>query len=222
MREKFSFFTIASETLDQYDLPAIHDIDQYTKMKWKHVTKTAVATYWTRVLTEDADQRSTLTYCNIPSLEIGSTHPVWDTVKPNTNDVKMGITKVRLLTGTYLLQSNRSKFNKYEVDDTCPLCRLGPEDREHLITRCPALAQCRLKGLREIRNIISTKCGEDTWSKLTSKHIITALIIDCTTLARKGILPDSREMLSEIEVSSRIMCHKLHVRRLFEQRKLLQ
>jgi hypothetical protein len=44
-----------------------------------------------------------------------------------------------LLTGTYILQCNRSKFNQHEVNATCPLCQLEDEDTLHFLIKCIAL-----------------------------------------------------------------------------------
>ena len=61
-------------------------------------------------------------------MHMGITHQAWDTVMQNRMDVMRAITKVRILTGTYmyLLQSHRKKF-KMEgvVDAICPLWRLS-------------------------------------------------------------------------------------------------
>ena len=47
---------------------------------------------------------------------------------------KAGI-KARLMTGTYVLQSNRAKFNQYKVDPTCTLCEDEPEGQEHFLPK---------------------------------------------------------------------------------------
>lgn len=127
------------------------------------MVKTTVESYWTEELRNEAEQRSTLNYCTKAILQVGRTHPVWSTVESNTTDVKKGICKARLLTGTYLLQTNKAKFNKYEVEDTCPLCRLEPEDREHMITRCPAFSSFREKYILAIRNIITDQVDNRAW-----------------------------------------------------------
>lgn len=184
------------------------------------MSRSAIGSYWTGALSEDARERSTLEYCNVNMLEIGKTHPVWNTVSSCTTDVKKGITKARLVTGTYILQSNRAKFNKYEVDSTCPLCRIESEDRAHMLTRCPALSCVRTDLLHQIRLTIINNCGPDTWSRLTSRPQLTALLIDCTALAENGLLPENPEMMKSIESLSRRLCHRLHVKRIQELRKL--
>jgi hypothetical protein len=41
-----------------------------------------------------------------------------------------------MLTGTYMLQALKRKFNQAEVDPTCPICRLETETMTHVITSC--------------------------------------------------------------------------------------
>ncbi|MES9903311.1 MAG: reverse transcriptase family protein [Sedimenticola sp.] len=222
MKDKNSFFTSASNTLEKYGLPSMDEIHHFNKVNWKRTAKSAVESFWTGALTNDAKNRTTLQHCNTLSLRIGQTHPVWSTVKSNTRDVKCGITKARLLTGTYLLQANKAKFNKYEVDETCPLCRLEAEDVEHMLTRCPALIDSRTSLLQAIQRTIVTRCGQHVWSQISKRNTLTSLIIDCTTLVRKQLLPDDRTVLTEVEEISRKLCQKLHVRRLNQQRQLNQ
>ena len=51
--------------------------------------------------------------------------------------------KVKILTGTYILQANRASFNQYAVDPTCKVCQGEPEDRVHFIARCKSLDHVR-------------------------------------------------------------------------------
>ena len=44
--------------------------------------------------------------------------------------------KAKLMTGTYVLQSNRAKFNQYSVDPTCLLCGDDAEDMIHFLLKC--------------------------------------------------------------------------------------
>ena len=43
----------------------------------------------------------------------------------------------RFLTGNYLLISNRSKFNQFKVNTSCPFCKTPEETREHVLVNCP-------------------------------------------------------------------------------------
>ena len=58
--------------------------------------------------------------------------------------------KVRLMTGTYHIQTNRSAFNKHEIDT---LCKDSTDDREHFIAECTALAIREIKILQRNKEI---------------------------------------------------------------------
>ena len=49
--------------------------------------------------------------------------------------------KAKLMTGTYVLQSNRAKFNQYSVDPTCLLCGDDTEDMIHYLLKCRSLSK---------------------------------------------------------------------------------
>ena len=70
--------------------------------------------------------------CHLNSLHMGVTHPVWE----YRVDVMRAVVKVRILTGTYLLQVHRKKFRMDGVIDACcPLCCLEEEDIVHMLIR---------------------------------------------------------------------------------------
>ena len=128
-----------------YNLPNIRQLFECTpsKLDLKRQTKQAVSTYWTTRLVEDAMTKSTLTHCFTGNLMVGQVHVVWDSIQPNLQDVKRGHVKARLLTGTYMFQLTKFRFNSSDVDPNCPLCRLESESIRHFILRCPALAVAR-------------------------------------------------------------------------------
>ena len=41
------------------------------------------------------------------------------------------------MTGSYILQIDKHKFNNNSIDPTCPLCKADDETIIHLITTCP-------------------------------------------------------------------------------------
>ena len=93
--------------------------------------KKTVNEFWTEKLRSEAREKSTLKYLNIDSLTIGKTHSVWKTLESIVTDVRKGITKCRMLTGTYLLQSHRYKFSSEVGNPTCRICGLENEDITH-------------------------------------------------------------------------------------------
>ena len=49
-----------------------------------------------------------------------------------------------MLTGVYMLKSTKSRFNQYEVEHICPLCRLAAENLQHMLLRGPVLSDVSL------------------------------------------------------------------------------
>ena len=107
-----SFFKNVREHIERYELPPLSEMRNMSRDQWKIRVKRTLRYYWTElhVLQREAGDMSTSKYCNLDSMLMGTTHPVWDTVLPNRLDVMRAIIKVRMLTGTYLLQTHRMKF----------------------------------------------------------------------------------------------------------------
>ncbi|KAH3864057.1 hypothetical protein DPMN_027070, partial [Dreissena polymorpha] len=45
------------------------------------------------------------------------------------------------LTGIYVLQVNRFRFNQYAISAVCPNCKVEDETFEHFLLHCSALEQ---------------------------------------------------------------------------------
>ena len=58
--------------------------------------------------------------------------------------------KLKLVTGTYILQVNRSAFNQNEIDPTCLMSKEEPETIDHFMIRCNALEEVRQPILKNI------------------------------------------------------------------------
>ena len=91
----------------------------------------------------EASEKSSLRFSNTQKYEIGEVHYVWKNAGFNLMAIKKAGMKARLMTGTYVLQSNRAKFNQYSVNPTCLLCGEDPEDLEHFLLKCRALTVTR-------------------------------------------------------------------------------
>ncbi|VDI27410.1 Hypothetical predicted protein [Mytilus galloprovincialis] len=68
-------------------------------------------------------------YIGVNQYSIGAPHPALSSVTTSTRDVSRLPVKLKLLTGTYQLQSTRAAFNQNQVDPTCQLCNL--ESQKH-------------------------------------------------------------------------------------------
>ena len=113
--------------------------------------------------------------------------------------------KARLLTGTYTLQANRHRFNQHEIDATCELCKLEPEDREHFILHCKTLSEVREKHLPKLLELVPEMIGR--------KEDLLQLILDSTheNLSLEELCTKSK--LPQLEQISRNLLYELHTNR---------
>lgn len=215
-----SFFCTVEQTLELYGLPGIADMSGYTKMRWRNECRQVVSTYWSKKLRVEAHEKSTLVNCNLESMSIGTAHLVWESVSNNTMDVKRGITKVRMLTGVYLLQSTKARFNQYNVEQTCPLCRLAAEDLQHMLLRCPALFEVRKLPFAAIRRLLAGQFGMEWWSSRSNVQLVEVLM-DSMNLLQQVTHSVENSLLVRLEALSRRFCYKLHMKWLQLHQKLL-
>ena len=118
--EEASFFSNVRRILMKYDLPTAYSliINTPDKRNWKKMLKESVNLYVEKKWKEEIKEKRSLKYLNPDSLKVGQTHHVYSTVRPNKEDNKRSELKVKLLLGTYTLQSNKSVFNQHGVDPT--------------------------------------------------------------------------------------------------------
>ena len=70
---------------------------------------------------------------SVQNLRIGKTHLVWRTIDSSVSDVRKGILKARILSGTYILR-NTDNFCNRTMNAVRPHCQLQDEDLLHMIT----------------------------------------------------------------------------------------
>ena len=113
-------------------------IRQFSKFEWKRTLNQKVHSHIEAMWRADINEKSSLKYVIPNSLNVGKAHPVWSTVRNSLTDNKRAQLNCKLLTGTYILQGNRTAFNQFTVDPTCKLCLAAPETRQHFISECSA------------------------------------------------------------------------------------
>ena len=109
------------------------------------IIKRSIRQYWTDQLQNELTGKTTLSLLCHDCLEVENTHNIWDTVENSVIEVRKATTKARMLTGTYILQVHKNKFNQAEIDTICSLCRTADENLLHILTRCPAYTEERKK-----------------------------------------------------------------------------
>mgnify|MGYP005716497737 CR=1 FL=1 len=213
-----SWFVCIKRLLIKYDLPSAYDLfeDPPKKSEWKAIVTSAINNYWDEQGRSDAASKCSLKYLNTSIFCTGSVHPVWATLSGSCREVEMAAVKARLLTGTYVLQANRAKFNQFDVDPTCTICNDGPEDRCHFIVGCSRLENTRRYHIGRIfsllQRVYSSKIAE---TLIRNKNSLLQIILDCThqSLSNMEIQPPLATMCEDIEPMSRLMCYSLHMKR---------
>ena len=111
-----SWFIGVKDILLKYDLPLPWDLldSPHNKLAWKRHVKQQVDTYWSEVLKSRALLYPSLKYLQAQSFVRGSNHPVIREAH-GVKDVPRIQTKVKILTGSYVLQLNRASFNQNQV-----------------------------------------------------------------------------------------------------------
>ncbi|VDI58072.1 Hypothetical predicted protein [Mytilus galloprovincialis] len=174
-----TFLERTESILNKYNLPTIEEVweNTPTKINWKHTTRSAIIKFWQEWIKTEISQKSTLHRLDINSINIGETHAVWNTALNLPGETKRAIIKARILTGPYMLQAKKAKFQIENADSTCPICRIEEENLSHFITRCPVLEGIRRKHYGTIKQEIVNKIGSIQWnSNLRDRDIICQLI----------------------------------------------
>jgi endonuclease/exonuclease/phosphatase family metal-dependent hydrolase len=210
-----SWVTNVSRILDKYNLPSPFIVaeTQPTKTTWKRVVKAAIQAHWTRELKRKACSQSSLQFVNIDGCQIGVKHQVWSTVSAEPRDATRAAVKAKLLTGTYMLQSNKAKFNQYQIDETCPLCDDGMEDRKHFIVVCRCLQLTRDPYMSSLGEVMA-KVDMASWQNIVNNSdLLLQFVLDCSDPCVMVQIKDASDYVGRVESITRRMCYALHCKR---------
>lgn len=210
-----SWFMQCNTLLHKYDLPNIFRIRDAFKSKGalKEAIKQGVDSYVTTQWQSEATDRSTLRYLNVNSCAVGKVHISWSSTSNSVRDVRRAHIKVRMLTGSYVLQANRSKFNKSEVSPICPLCKLAPEDLRHFILECPSLHDVRGGYLEEIEKTLKQAVPDCATQILADSETLCRIVMDCTVLGGLAGVGPQTGLYNDLERISRQLCFAMHLKR---------
>jgi hypothetical protein len=149
---KLSWPAQLKKILTQYDLPQLPNLidEPPEKKEWQKKIKTACHSYWYEEISEMALLYPSLKHLNGWAYNPGSCHPVIKSVTDSYAEIRRVPVAQRFLTGTVTLQANKSRFNQYLVEPTCPLCTKVAKDRKH---ECPMYAQERKEAVERIMPI---------------------------------------------------------------------
>ena len=212
---KKSFFSKILNILELYSLPSINILQNSTPKKnaWKEEINRQIHKFWNDKLKSDAFNKTSLKYVCIDNLEIGKTAHVWKLKNQPRIEIRKSIVKSRMMTGTYILQSDKHKFTHFSTEATCQLCHTESEDIVHMITTCPVLSTIREKYFIDIKKVILDSCGPAKWNTYcNNKMEITRLILDWSNF--KESLSIGMELAEKLEQKARNLLFQLHIKRI--------
>ena len=173
--------------------------------KCKSQVKREVIKYWSESIESEAQEKSTLAHLNKVH---SSPHLIWKACAHDPRAVRRANTKARLLSGTYILQSNRAAFNQTKIT-TCPLCERGDEDIHHFLISCEALEPVRKSRLACVLDAIPQVYKRLPYIISSPRHLVQ-IVLDPSHPLITEILPLKQHEMIEIEKESQILCYKLH------------
>lgn len=199
-----SWFTSMKKLLRQYELPTLHELlnNNTTKTIWKSKVNKQVNEYWTSRIKINAGLYSSLKYLKTDNYKCGKPHSLITNAR-NTNEIPRINTKVKIATGTYILQVNRASFNQNVVKQTCLLCNESDETPKHFILECKKLEHVRKPRISKITEIY--KILHERPSPMDTNELLQ-LIIDNSAEIQK-------DEAIQLEYECRRLCYTLHIER---------
>ena len=149
-----SWFIAIKDILLKYDLPMPWLLldTQPTKFRWKNQVKRKINHYWSEVMKSRASLYSSLKYLNYEAYRPG-TRPLVIQDPNGVKDVPRIHTKIKMITGTYILQVNRASFYQNQISSTCLLCKKEDETTERFLLHCESLENIRKPIMDDILKI---------------------------------------------------------------------
>ena len=143
------FVRIRSLSL-KYEIDVMSALDSpWSSQGWKKYVREIVFGYYHTQLVAGASQKSSLKWLDLSLCRKDTPHPVWSTCTYDRRETMKAAIRVKLLAGTYVLQTTLLKFGKSK-SGTCLLCDEEEEDTVHFLARCKSLEEERFRWKSEI------------------------------------------------------------------------
>ena len=120
LSDKHSWTSMVRRLLAVYSLPSAYDLvdNPPHPEAWKNMVTSAVNQYWEERISEVAATYPSLRLMDTQTLKIGTAHPAVTSITSNPFDTVRSRVRLKLLTGSYVLQSNRPAFNQsYSLEE---------------------------------------------------------------------------------------------------------
>ena len=123
--------------------------------------------YWKSRLLEEAKLYKSLKFMD-NHLTFGKVHPLAKSTTYNIRDIAKIPIRLKIVTGNYILQSDKAAFSKKSTSPICLLCKKSEETTTHFLIVCEKLEETRTPILSKIIQEVSSVFAE---LKLCEKKI---------------------------------------------------
>ena len=194
--KSFSWFIAIRKLLIKYDLPHPWDLldDPPTKTRWKATVNKSVNEYWCITIRENAALCPSLQYLNTEDYMPGGKHWLIQHTR-EVREVTRLKTKLKLVTGSYVLQVNRACFNLNQVNRSCMICNTDDETTEHFLLTCDALVETR----RPMLDRLVSLADNFLQSTQDSLQMSTQFILDCSKIIDSSASSEYQSQLRDLE-----------------------
>ena len=112
------------------------------KLASKKMFNAAINEYWICQIVSQSRLYSSLKYLS-KTYVVRKCHPAMKPYTHSDRDILRIQVKNKVLTGTYVLQTNRVRFNQNEINPVCLLCHEDDESLQHFLIDCKSLEDIR-------------------------------------------------------------------------------
>lgn len=175
----------------KYELndPAQYLVNPISKCQWKREITSKVQKFWIEKILNQAKLYTSLKYLSL-IYKPGQCHLIANTNTMNSREIIRIPTKLKIATGSYILQTVRAKFISNTELSICKLCNETEETLPHFLLTCKSLEDIRKPILEDLIN----SCSEELpVFNMKDEHFdILQLIIDPFTYMTMLSFPQLR------------------------------
>ena len=144
---------------------------------------------------------------NCTMLIPGKCHPLLFNPSGGVHEASRIPVRLRIATGTYILQCNRAIYNQFECDSMCNLWGDADETLTHFLLECKALRECRQPIMAAIESACASLCVDRGICTLGVE--LVKLVIDCSSVLVVNLKLRVTQFQA-IQVHSTRLCFALH------------
>ena len=179
------------------------------KEKWSALVKQKIFNFWTNSIIRLVPFYSGLVYLNTTDFKHGKIHPLLRIKCRSARDVTRLPSKLKMVTGTYILQTRRAQMYKKDTESVCLLCHGGEETLQHFVLECVALGVVRDPILQEIHDLLLSEIRLDFHNQNIDTKM--QIILDITSIYKDLMM--NRSTMEQVEFHNRRLLFLLHTTR---------